>query len=157
MIGRLWPGVAIFLDRLSHAQVSIPIAVCLFFMMFPIMVKIDFSRITAAARTPKPVGLTLVVNWLIKPFSMYAIAYLFLRVLFRDMISGTEIIDGESVELHRSYISGAILLGIAPCTAMVLMWGFSNPCFCNLLCTSQLRYKPLLGIDLGTFVYFCLV
>ena len=124
LIGYLFPNLSVYLDRLSYAQVSIPIAVCLFFMMFPIMVKIDFSNIKKAARTPKPVALTLIVNWLIKPFTMYAIAYLFLGYLFRDLISSTEIVNGEEVELFRSYISGAILLGIAPCTAMVLMWGY---------------------------------
>jgi len=124
VIGLIYPPIAELLDRLSYAQVSLPIAVCLFFMMFPIMVKIDFSRVRAAARTPRPVALTLIVNWLIKPFSMYAIAYFFLGFLFKDLISGTEIINGESVEVYRSYISGTILLGIAPCTAMVLMWGY---------------------------------
>jgi len=69
--------------------------------------------------------LTLFVNWGIKPFTMYAIAWLFLGYLFRDLLPGTEVIrDGRTVELFRSYISGAILLGIAPCTAMVLMWGY---------------------------------
>ena len=124
LIGYLFPNLSVYLDRLSYAQVPIPIAVCFFFMMFPIMVKIDFSNIKNAARTPKPVALTLIVNWLIKPFTMYAIAYLFLGYLFRDLISSTEIVNGEEVELFRSYISGAILLGIAPCTAMVLMWGY---------------------------------
>ena len=124
LVGLTYPSVAELLDRLSYAQVSLPIAVCLFFMMFPIMVKIDFSRVKAAARTPKPVALTLVINWLIKPFSMYAIAYFFLGYLFKDQINGTELINGELVEIYRSYISGAILLGIAPCTAMVLLWGY---------------------------------
>ncbi|MEW6412687.1 MAG: ACR3 family arsenite efflux transporter [Candidatus Zixiibacteriota bacterium] len=124
LIGFAWPSLAVFLDRFSYAQVSIPIAICLFFMMYPIMVKIDFSRVKAAAKTPKPVVLTLVINWLIKPFTMYVIAYLFLGFLFRDLIEGTEVIKGGEVEIYRSYISGAILLGIAPCTAMVLMWSY---------------------------------
>ena len=123
-LGWAFPALAEILDKLSFAQVSLPIAVCLFFMMFPIMVKIDFSKIKQAARSPRPVMLTLVVNWLIKPFTMYAIAYLFLGVLFRNLITGTEVIRGDEVPLFRSYISGAILLGIAPCTAMVLMWGY---------------------------------
>lgn len=123
-VGYAYPPLAGFLDRFSYAQVSIPIAICLFFMMFPIMVKIDFSRVKTAARTPRPVALTLIINWLIKPFTMYAIAYFFLGYLFRDLIPGTEIIHGETVETYRSYISGAILLGIAPCTAMVLMWSY---------------------------------
>lgn len=124
ILGYISPGLADLLNRFSYAQVSIPIAICLFFMMFPIMVKIDFSRVRQAAKSPKPVGLTLVVNWLIKPFTMYAIAYFFLGYLFKDLISQTEIINGETVEVYRSYISGAILLGIAPCTAMVLLWGY---------------------------------
>ncbi len=118
------PSVARTLDSFSYAQVSLPVAVCLFFMMFPIMVKIDFSRVKEAAKAPRPVILTLVINWLIKPFTMYLFAYLFLGVLFRDLIPGTEVLHGETVETYRSYISGAILLGIAPCTAMVLVWGY---------------------------------
>ncbi|MCB2231752.1 ACR3 family arsenite efflux transporter [bacterium] len=124
LIGWLWPDVSGLLDRLSYAQVSLPVAVCLFFMMFPIMTKIDFSRVRAAATNARPVALTLVINWLIKPFTMYAIAYLFLGVLFRDLIGGTELLLGEQVPVYRSYIAGAILLGIAPCTAMVLVWGY---------------------------------
>ncbi|UCD64609.1 MAG: ACR3 family arsenite efflux transporter [Candidatus Zixiibacteriota bacterium] len=122
--GYCCPALAVWLDGLSYAHVSIPIAVCLFFMMFPIMVKIDFSRVKTAARTPRPVALTLVINWLVKPFTMYAIAYFFLGFVFREFITGTEIVQGEQVEIYRSYISGAILLGIAPCTAMVLMWSY---------------------------------
>ncbi len=124
ILGRLFPGVAVALDSLSIYQVSIPIAICLFFMMYPIMVKIDFSQAKQAARTPKPVVLTLVVNWLIKPFTMVAFAQIFLGWLFRPLITGTEIIRGIEVPLADSYIAGAILLGIAPCTAMVLMWGY---------------------------------
>ncbi|MGF1600781.1 MAG: ACR3 family arsenite efflux transporter [Thermosynechococcaceae cyanobacterium] len=123
-IGRLFPQVAVTLDALSLYQVSVPIAVCLFFMMYPIMVKIDFTQARRAARTPKPVVLTLVVNWLIKPFTMVAFAQFFLGHLFQPLITGTEVIRGSEVALADSYIAGAILLGIAPCTAMVLMWGY---------------------------------
>ncbi|GAF96656.1 unnamed protein product, partial [marine sediment metagenome] len=128
-----------------------PIAVCLFFMMYPIMVKIDFAEVLKAGKSIKPVGLTLFVNWAIKPFTMYAISVLFLGVLFYGFI-GSEATDivklplgaaaevGEKygdgvvvmvnnakmleVPLWRSYLAGCILLGIAPCTAMVLVWGF---------------------------------
>jgi len=125
LLGRIAPGVAVTLDSLSVYQVSIPIAICLFFMMYPIMVKIDFQEVIKAGKTPKPVLMTLGINWLIKPFTMYLIASLFLGVLFRRFLPGTEIIkSGQEVELWRSYISGTILLGIAPCTAMVLMWGY---------------------------------
>ncbi|NEO83698.1 MAG: ACR3 family arsenite efflux transporter [Spirulina sp. SIO3F2] len=123
-LGRLFPGIAVALDAMSLHQVSIPIAVCLFFMMYPIMVKIDLGQAKKAARTPKPVMLTLVVNWLIKPFTMVFLAQLFLGQLFAPWLSGTELIRGAEVALSSSYIAGAILLGIAPCTAMVLMWGY---------------------------------
>ena len=130
VLGKVAPGVAKSLDALAiyvggAPVVSIPIAVCLFFMMYPIMVKIDFAKVLRAGKSPKPVLLTLIVNWGIKPFTMFAIATFFLGYVFRGMIPGTEVVkDGTEVELFRSYISGAILLGIAPCTAMVLMWGY---------------------------------
>ena len=125
LLGKVAPSFAVRLDSMSVYQVSIPIAICLFFMMYPIMVKIDFSEVLSAAKTPKPVIMTLFVNWAIKPFTMYLIATLFLGYLFRGFLPGTEIIKtGQEVELWRSYISGAILLGIAPCTAMVLMWSY---------------------------------
>ncbi|NJL82149.1 MAG: ACR3 family arsenite efflux transporter [Chloroflexaceae bacterium] len=123
-LGRLFPGIATALDAMSIYQVSIPIAICLFFMMYPIMVKIDFSQTKQAIRTPKPVILTLVVNWLIKPFTMVAFAQFFLGWLFLPWLQTTEIIRGTEITLANSYIAGAILLGIAPCTAMVLMWGY---------------------------------
>lgn len=155
-LGKIAPGVARYLDGLAinvngAPVVSIPIAVCLFFMMYPIMVKIDFARVLSAGKNWKPVTLTLVVNWAIKPFTMYAIAVLFLGVLFRGLIgpdaldyvkmplglnlpvgtthgAGTVVlINGVkmlAVPLWRSYLAGAVLLGIAPCTAMVLVWGY---------------------------------
>ena len=131
--------------------VSIPIAICLFFMMYPIMVKIDFAEVVKAGKSIKPVSLTLIVNWAIKPFTMYAIAYLFLGMLFQQFI-GTDAVDlvklpfgldlpvgshygSGTVTMHegvkmmtvplwRSYLAGCILLGVAPCTAMVLVWGY---------------------------------
>jgi ACR3 family arsenite transporter len=124
-LGKKMPELANKLDSLSIYQVSIPIAVCLFFMMYPIMVKIDFAEVLKAAKTPKPVGMTLFINWAIKPFTMFLIAWFFLGYLFKDFLPGTEILkNGQEVELWRSYIAGTILLGIAPCTAMVLMWNY---------------------------------
>jgi len=155
-LGKLAPNLARALDSMSISVngapvVSIPIAVCLFFMMYPIMVKIDFSKVIKAGKSGKPVFLTLVINWAIKPFTMYGIALLFLGVLFNKLI-GPEAIDlvkipfgldlpvgathgagkvvlSEGVKmleipLWRSYLAGCILLGIAPCTAMVLVWGY---------------------------------
>ncbi len=155
-LGSVAPGMATFLDGLSlyvgdAPVVSIPIAICLFFMMYPIMVKIDFAEVVRAGKSARPVGLTLFINWAIKPFTMYAIAVLFLGNFFLDFIgpdavdhvkmpfglnlpvgsyygSGTVVVvDGIKmleVPLWRSYLAGCILLGIAPCTAMVLVWGY---------------------------------
>jgi ACR3 family arsenite transporter len=94
--------------------------------MYPIMVKIDFGEVVRAGKTPKPVLLTLFANWALKPFTMVLIAPLLLGVLFKKWIPGIDegIKYTEQVPLYRSYISGAILLGIAPCTAMVLMWSY---------------------------------
>jgi len=130
LLGKIAPGLAKALDGMAISVdgapvVSIPIAICLFFMMYPIMVKIDFAEVVRAGKSPRPVVLTLIVNWGIKPFTMFAIATFFLGFVFREFLPGTEILkDGTEAELWRSYISGAILLGIAPCTAMVLMWGY---------------------------------
>lgn len=130
LLGKLAPGVAETLDGIAiyvggAPVVSIPIAIALFFMMYPIMVKIDFAEVIRAGKSPRPVLLTLIVNWGVKPFTMFAIATFFIGYVFRGFIPGTEILkDGTEVELWRSYISGAVLLGIAPCTAMVLMWGY---------------------------------
>jgi ACR3 family arsenite transporter len=155
-LGKVLPGMARWLNGLAiHVGeapvVSIPIAVCLFFMMYPIMVKIDFAEVLKAGRNAKPVGLTLFINWAVKPFTMYAISILFLGFLFRGLIGqeaidyvkmplglnlpvGAEhgvgkivLVDGIrmlEVPLWRSYLAGCILLGIAPCTAMVLVWGY---------------------------------
>jgi len=96
-LGKTAPAIAQYLDSLAiyvnkAPVVSIPIAICLFFMMYPIMVKIDFAEVVKAGRSPKPVTLTLFVNWAIKPFSMYGIAFLFLGILFKGLI-GAEAVD----------------------------------------------------------------
>ncbi|KYC49244.1 MAG: Sodium Bile acid symporter family protein [Candidatus Methanofastidiosum methylothiophilum] len=157
-LGKVAPSVALTLDSFSYYQVSIPIAICLFFMMYPIMVKIDFGEVLKAAKTPKPVGMTLFVNWAIKPFTMYLIASFFLGYLFKGFLPGTEIlITGQEVELWRSYIAGTILLGIAPCTAMVLVWSFlarGNDGLTLIMVainslTMLFLYAPLGGLLLG--------
>jgi len=157
-LGKIAPEIAVKLDSLSVYRVSIPIAVCLFFMMYPIMVKIDFAQVVSAAKTPKPVILTLIINWAIKPFTMYLIATFFLGYLFKGFLPGTEIIkSGQEVELWRSYFSGAILLGIAPCTAMVLMWSYLSKGNDGLTLvmvainslTMLVLYAPLGGFLLG--------
>ena len=156
LLGKVAPGLAKALEGMAiHVNdapvVSIPIAACLFFMMYPIMVKIDFHEVVKAGRALRPVGLTLFINWCIKPFTMYVIASFFLGKLFLAFI-GPDAVDlvkmplglnlsvGEiygagrvvlvdgvkmlEVPLWRSYLAGCILLGIAPCTAMVLVWGY---------------------------------
>ena len=156
VLGKVAPNLAKLLDGLAISVngapvVSIPIAICLFFMMYPIMVKIDFAEVVKAGKSVKPVGLTLVINWAIKPFTMYALASVFLGGVFLRFI-GPDAVDlvnlplgldlpvgathGDGVvvmaegvkmlqiPLWRSYLAGCILLGIAPCTAMVLVWGF---------------------------------
>ena len=163
ILGKAAPSLASFMDGLSiyvkgAPVVSIPIAIALFFMMYPIMVKIDFAEVLRAGRSPKPLLLTLIVNWGIKPFTMLAFATLFIGYLFRGFLPGTEVLkDGTTVDLYRSYISGAILLGVAPCTAMVLMWGYLSKgnqghtlmmVAINSL-TMLLLYGPLGGFLLG--------
>ncbi len=156
VLGKLAPNFAKALDNMAiyvnnAPVVSIPIAVCLFFMMYPIMVKIDFSEVIKAGKSGKPVFLTLFINWAIKPFTMYGISLLFLGVLLNRFIGpeATDLVkmpfgldlpvgavhgagqvvlaDGVKmleIPLWRSYLAGCILLGIAPCTAMVLVWGY---------------------------------
>jgi ACR3 family arsenite transporter len=115
LLGKLLPDVAEFLNTLQYFQVSIPIAICLFFMIYPIMVQIDFKKVIEAGKTPKPVALTLFVNWAIKPFTMALFAWLFMSVIFVQFLSPV---------LASEYIAGMILLGVAPCTAMVLVWSY---------------------------------
>jgi ACR3 family arsenite transporter len=130
LLGKIFPSMGTALDKVSVAQVSIPIAICLFFMMYPIMVKIDFAEVVKAGKTPKPVLLTLFINWCVKPFTMVLIATFFLGYVFKSFIPGLDTAThyvtaaGTAPELYRSYISGCILLGIAPCTAMVLVWSY---------------------------------
>jgi len=156
VLGKMAPGAVQALDAMALTVggapvVSIPIAVCLFLMMYPIMVKIDFAAVLKAGQSLRPVGLTLFINWAIKPFTMYAISLFFLGTVFYGLI-GPEavdlvkmplgldlpagatygvgaVVDVEGVRmlqvpLWRSYLAGCILLGIAPCTAMVLVWGY---------------------------------
>jgi len=112
LIGKVAPGMARFLDSLAiyvngAPVVSIPIAICLFFMMYPIMVKIDFAEVIKAGKSPKPVGLTLFVNWAIKPFTMYAIAFFFLGVLFKGLI-GAEAVDFVKLPPGADWSLGSI-------------------------------------------------
>ncbi|MGI6544348.1 MAG: ACR3 family arsenite efflux transporter [Limnochordia bacterium] len=114
-LGQLWPAFPETLSRFTYSQVSIPVAVLIWIMIYPMMVQIDFGSIVRAGRQPKGLIVTLVVNWLIKPFSMFFFAWLFLTVLFARWIPA---------DLGKEYLAGAILLGAAPCTAMVFVWSY---------------------------------
>ncbi len=114
-LGRLFPGLSEGLAGLEVARISIPIAVLVFAMIYPIMVQISWEEIRGALRSPKPIGLTLFVNWAVKPFAMAFFAWLFLQVIFGRFLTA------EQIEQYRA---GVILLGVAPCTAMVLVWSY---------------------------------
>ncbi|POZ93204.1 ACR3 family arsenite efflux transporter [Petrotoga halophila] len=113
LIGRFLPGIPEFLGRFEYANVSIPIAILIWFMIYPMMLKVDFQSIKNVGKNPKGLFVTWVINWLIKPFTMFGIAWLFFFVIFKTLIP---------VELAQEYLAGAILLGAAPCTAMVFVW-----------------------------------
>lgn len=122
-IGKLLPFIPEALGKLEYANVSIPIAVLIWIMIFPMMLKIDFTSIVNAVKMPKGLTITLVVNWLIKPFTMFGIAWLFFYVIFKAFIPA---------DLAKEYLAGAVLLGAAPCTAMVFVWSYltkGNPAY----------------------------
>ena len=113
LIGKYLPGIPAFLSRFEYANVSIPIAFLIWLMIYPMMLKVDFQSIKDVGKNPKGLFVTWVTNWLIKPFTMFGIAWLFFFVIFKGLISP---------ELARDYLAGAVLLGAAPCTAMVFVW-----------------------------------
>ncbi|MFC2071588.1 ACR3 family arsenite efflux transporter [Chloroflexota bacterium] len=114
-LGRLFPQLSDILAKLEIAHISVPIAVLLFAMIYPIMVQISWEEIKGALRLPKPIGLTLFANWVVKPFTMALFAWLFLGVVFGNFLTP------EQIDQYRA---GMILLGVAPCTAMVLVWSY---------------------------------
>ena len=115
LIGRFLPVIPQFLGRFEYAQVSIPIAILIWLMIYPMMMKVDFASIRYIGKNPKGLFVTWVTNWLIKPFTMYGIAWLFFYVIFKQLIPA---------DLAQDYLAGAILLGAAPCTAMVFVWSY---------------------------------
>lgn len=112
-VGKFLPQVPELLNQWEYSNVSIPIAVLIWVMIFPMMLKIDFGSIVNAAKMPKGLIITLSINWLIKPFTMFGIAWLFFFVIFKAIMPP---------ELASEYLAGAVLLGAAPCTAMVFVW-----------------------------------
>jgi len=112
-IGKFIPAVPEFLSKFEYANVSIPIAILIWIMIYPMMMKVDFKTVKKIRENPQGLYLTWVINWLVKPFTMFIISYLFFKVIFVDIIG---------IDLATDYLAGAILLGAAPCTAMVFVW-----------------------------------
>ena len=113
MIGVYLPGIPKLLSRFEYANVSVPVAILIWLMIYPMMLKIDFESIKQVGQNPRGLIVTWVTNWLIKPFTMYGIAAFFLYVVFGNIIPA---------DLAKEYLAGAVLLGAAPCTAMVFVW-----------------------------------
>jgi len=123
LIGKFLPEVPSFLGKFEYANVSIPIAVLIWLMIYPMMLKVDFQSIKNVGKNPKGLFVTWVTNWLIKPFTMFGIAWLFFYVIFKTLIPA---------DLAKDYLAGAVLLGAAPCTAMVFVWSHltkGNPAY----------------------------
>ena len=115
VIGHFLPSIPTFLNKFEYAKVSIPVAILIWLMIYPMMLKVDFTSIKNAGKKPKGLIVTLVVNWLIKPFTMYALAWFFLKFVFKALIPSG---------LATEYLAGTVLLGAAPCTAMVFVWSY---------------------------------
>ncbi len=113
LIGKYIPAIPSLLGRFEYANVSIPISILIWLMIYPMMMKVDFKSIKDVGKNPKGLFVTWVTNWLIKPFTMFGIAYLFFYVIFKYFIPP---------DLAKDYLAGAVLLGAAPCTAMVFVW-----------------------------------
>ncbi len=123
LIGKYLPAIPAFLGKLEYARVSLPVAVLIWLMIYPMMMKVDFSSVKDVGRNPKGLFITWISNWLIKPFTMFGIAWFFFFVVFKNLIPA---------ELATDYLAGAILLGAAPCTAMVFVWSHltkGNPAY----------------------------
>lgn len=114
-IGKFLPAIPEALGKFEYANVSIPVAILIWLMIYPMMLKVDFQSIRNVGRNPKGIVITCVTNWIIKPFTMFGIAWLFFYVIFKTLIPE---------ELAHEYLAGAVLLGAAPCTAMVFVWSY---------------------------------
>lgn len=148
LIGRYLPGIPEFLGKFEYARVSIPIAILIWIMIYPMMMKVDFHSVKNVGKNPKGLYVTWVTNWLIKPFTMFGIAYLFFYVIFKDLITP---------DLAEAYLAGAIILGAAPCTAMVFVWSHltkGNPAYTVVqVATNDLiilvAFTPIVAFLLG--------
>lgn len=115
LIGKYLPVIPNFLNQFEYAKVSVPMAILIWVMVYPMMMKVDFKSVKQIKKNPKGLYVTWIVNWLIKPFTMYAISYFFFYVVFKSIMPP---------ELAKDYLAGAVLLGAAPCTAMVFVWSY---------------------------------
>lgn len=145
----LWiPALPEFFSRFEIASVNIPIGILIWLMIYPMMLKIDFTSIKNVGKNPKGLFVTWVTNWLIKPFTMFGIAYLFFFVLFKAIIP---------INLANDYLAGAVLLGAAPCTAMVFVWSGltkGNPAYTLVQVATNdliilLLFAPIVGFLLN--------
>lgn len=147
-IGYFMPFVPQFLNQFEIASVNIPIGILIWLMIYPMMLKVDFTSVKQVGKNPKGLLVTWVVNWLIKPFTMFGIAYFFFMVLFKSIIP---------LDLANDYLAGAVLLGAAPCTAMVFVWSSltrGNPAYTLVqVATNDLivlvLFAPIVGLLLG--------
>lgn len=114
-IGQYLPIIPDTLSKFEYAKVSIPVAILIWLMIYPMMLKVDFQSVKNVGKRPRGIIVTCVTNWLIKPFTMFGIAWLFFYVIFKTLIPA---------ELAHEYLAGAVLLGAAPCTAMVFVWSY---------------------------------
>ncbi len=148
LIGVYLPQIPQFLSRFEYANVSIPVAILIWLMIYPMMLKVDFHSIKQVGQNPRGLVITWVTNWLIKPFTMYAIAIFFFYVVYQALIPR---------DLARQYLAGAVLLGAAPCTAMVFVWSHltkGNPAYTLVqVATNDLiilvAFVPIVGLLLG--------
>lgn len=115
LISKFIPFIPSFLSKFEYYNVSIPIAILIWLMIYPMMLKVDFQSIKNAGKNPKGLFLTWIINWFIKPFTMFAISYFFFFVVFKHIIPK---------EISKEYLAGSVLLGTAPCTAMVFVWSY---------------------------------
>jgi ACR3 family arsenite transporter len=113
LIGRFIPAIPTFLEKVQYANTSIPIAILIWIMIYPMMMKVDFQSIKNVRKNPAGIVISSGTSWLIKPFLMFGLATLFFTIIYKSIIPG---------DLARDYIAGAVLLGAAPCTAMVFVW-----------------------------------
>ena len=147
-IGVYLPGVPEFLSQFEYYSVSIPVAILIWLMIYPMMLKVDFKSVKKVGENPKGLIVTWVTNWLIKPFSMFAIAYLFFNVIYSNTIDPG---------MAKQYLAGAVLLGAAPCTAMVFVWSHltkGNPAYTLVqVATNDLiilvAFVPIVALLLG--------